>query len=193
MTGNEANTFTGDVELSNVYVELMKPYGRVSIRGNVFVKNNSRLLFATSHQLSRSSVVTLNIGQIYFSYLGGDVTQSFKQLIVDNSGTLAFEHQNSATTIKKLYLDDLLIRYGGELRVEGWAEGRDFILVKKTSRNLGDALRRMKFVGYDPSKIQLEDYNSEYWEVKGAPEPATYGAGLMLGVLGLVRYRRRGK
>ncbi|KXU36712.1 hypothetical protein AXK12_02860 [Cephaloticoccus capnophilus] len=85
------------------------------------------------------------------------------------------------------------VRSSGTLTVLDWKEGRDFILVKKTSKNVEDALKKMKFEGYDPSKIHLEDYNSEYWMINGAPEPATYGAGLMLGVLGLVRYRRRQK
>jgi len=193
IAGSEANTFTGDVELSNVALSLRKRDGVVAIKGNVFVSRNAALNFDTSHQLGRSSVVTLNEGTLNFGNWGGDVTQSFKQLIVDNSGVLLFGHKDSATTIKKLYLDDLLIRSSGELKVQGWAEGRDFIFVKKTSENLEDALKKMKFVGYDPSKIHLEDYNSEYWMINGAPEPATYGAGLMLGVFGLVWYRRRQK
>jgi len=90
-----------------------------------------------------------------------------------------------------LYLDDLSIDKGAELDVQGWVEGTHFFLVRKTSRNLEDALNKIKFKGYDPSKIHLEDYSDEYWMINGAPEPATYGAGLMLGVLGLVCYRRR--
>jgi len=190
IAGNEPNTFTGDVELSNVSVSLRKRDGLVAIKGNVFVNRDAQLGFDNSHQLDRNSVVTLNEGTLRFGYWGGDVTQSFKQLTIDNYGILSFGHENSATTIKKLYLDDLLIRSSGELRVEGWAEGRDFILVKKTSENVESALKKMKFVGYDPNKIHLEDYNNEYWMINGAPEPAAYGAGLMVGVLGLARYRR---
>ncbi|KXU36721.1 hypothetical protein AXK12_02905 [Cephaloticoccus capnophilus] len=170
---------------------LRKPNGVTAIQGNVFVNRGGHLDFDTSHQLARSSVVTLNEGELYLGNWGGDITQSFKQLIVDNSGVLYFEGDDGSSSIHKLYLDDLLIHASGELIFKRWKEGRDFILVKKTSENVEDALKKMKFEGYDPSKIQLADYNNEYWEVKGAPEPATYGAGLMLGVLGLVRYRRR--
>jgi len=193
MSGAEANTFTGDVELSNfVTLRLQKRDGLVSIKGNVFVNSHSQLIFDTSHQLSRSSVVTLNNGSLYFNSANG-VYQRSKQLTVDNSGVLLFGSTQNVNFLNKLYLDNLLIRSGGELIVRNWKEGRDFIFVKKTSKNLADALKKMKFDGYDPRRIQLEDYDDEYWEVKGAPEPATYGAGLMLGVLGLVRYRRRQK
>jgi len=193
MGGGSGNTFTGDVELSNTYLGLRKGDGVVAIKGNVFVNRSAILTFDSSHQLDRSSVVALKGGRLRFGSWGGDVTQSFKQLTVDSFGIISFGHENKPTAIKKLYLDDLLVRSSGELRVVGWAEGRDFILVKKTSKNLEAALKKMKFEGYDPSKIHLEDYNSEYWMINGAPEPATYGAGLMLAVLGLVRYRRRQK
>jgi len=192
MSGDASNTFTGDVELSNSYLDLWKS-GGLAIKGNVFVNSNSRLTFDRSHQLSRNSFVILNEGTLHFGNWGGDVTQNFKQLTVDNSGVVSFGHKDRPTTIKKLYLDDLWVRSSGTLTVLDWKEGRDFILVKKTSKNVEDALKKMKFEGYDPSKIHLEDYNSEYWMINGAPEPATYGAGLMLGVLGLVRYRRRQK
>ncbi|WP_231863454.1 hypothetical protein, partial [Cephaloticoccus capnophilus] len=189
--GDEANTFTGDVEVSHTGLILNKRDGVTAIEGNVFIKDNATLSFKSNYQLGRSSVVTLSMGGLYFSSMGGDIIQSFKQLIIDGLGVISFGVNGKVDSITKIYLDDLWVRSGREVNIFHWREGRDFILVKKTSKNLADTMKKIKFFGYDPSKLHLEDYNDEYWMINGAPEPATYGAGLMLGVLGLVCYRRR--
>jgi len=88
-------------------------------------------------------------------------------------------------------LDDLIVAEGAHLTVVGWEEGRDFLLVRKSSQHLADALRKMEFNGYDRNNIHLEDYDSEYWSIEAAPEPAVCGAALGAAGLGLWRWRRR--
>jgi len=96
---------------------------------------------------------------------------------------------------KHLYLDDLIIDDGSFLEVTHWQYGEDFFLVRKNSRHLADSLKKIRFVGYDPNAIHLEEFNKDYWAISGAPEPATYGA--IFGTLGLAlfiyRKRDRGK
>jgi len=89
-----------------------------------------------------------------------------------------------------LYLDDLDIIGKGNLTIKNWEEGKDRLLVKKDSKHLADSLKKIYFQGYDPNKIHLTNFNDEYWEVSGAPEPATYGAALGSLGLGIFIYRR---
>jgi len=67
--------------------------------------------------------------------------------------------------------------------VSGWKDERDFLLVRKNSAHLSDALGRMKFEGYNPADIHLRDFSNDYWQISALPEPSTYGA--MLGAVGL--------
>jgi len=97
---------------------------------------------------------------------------------------IAFDHLSVFKFKKYLYLDDLLVGQGGSLTVMGWLDGQDFLLVRKDSKGLDDALKKLEFEGYDRNRIHLVDFNKDYWEISAAPEPVTYGA--ILGGLGLL-------
>jgi len=128
-----------------------------------------------------------------YSGVAADTSNTLNRLVVSNTGVIAFDHLSVFKFKKYLYLDDLLVSLGGSLTVMGWLNGQDFLLVRKDSQGLADALKSLKFQGYDRNNIHLVDFNKEYWEISAAPEPATYGA--ILGGLGLavvvVRRRQR--
>jgi len=121
-----------------------------------------------------------------------DVTNTFQSLIVEDNGIVHFNHSeaNSENTKYYIQLNDLLIHQGGHLVVQDWKEGRDFLLVRKTSAALADALTKIEFAGYDPYNIHLEEFNSEYWSISAAPEPST-GALLSAVGLGIWNWRKR--
>jgi len=50
--------------------------------------------------------------------------------------------------------------------------------VRKTSRNVKDAINRISF-REQPNRVHLKDYNEVYWEISNAPESAVYGAALI--------------
>jgi len=65
-----------------------------------------------------------------------------------------------------------------------------FLLVRKDSVNLHDALNRIKFLNRLETKGSLREYDKDYWEIiPGFPEPSTYGAILSAIALGLVWLR----
>jgi len=194
LDGDKSNTFTGPVEVSGRYnrITLNKTNGAIALRGNISINDHAGLSIGGSGQIERNSTVRLRDASFVFSDHPDESfikEESFHKLVVEGKSVLQFRGEVSGKRF--LYLDDLSIDKGAKLLVRGWLEGTHFFLVRKTSRNLEAALKRIAFQGYDPNAIHLEDYSSEYWMINGAPEPATYGAGLMLGVLGLVRYRRR--
>jgi len=104
-----------------------------------------------------------------------------------------FDKGTTAGASKHLYLDDLIIEDGSFLSITHWLNGEDFLLVRKDSKHLADSLKKIRFIGYDPNAIHLEEFNKEYWAISGAPEPATYGA--IFGTLGLSLfiYRKQNK
>jgi len=122
-----------------------------------------------------------------------NITNTFRELIIENSGVVHFNHSeyNSQNSKYHIYVDDLVINEGGHLKIRDWQDERDFLLVRKNSQNLADALTKMEFVGYDPANIHLRDFNSDYWQISATPEPTTYGAILAAAGLGLWTWRRR--
>jgi len=93
--------------------------------------------------------------------------------------------------LKPLYLDDLIIDDGSFIDITGWREGEDFFLVRKDSQHLSDSLKKIRFLGYAPNDLHLEEFNKDYWTISGAPEPATYGAVFGMLGLGIFIYRKR--
>jgi len=94
-----------------------------------------------------------------------------------------------------LRLDDLIINpyENTELRIKGWDEFEDYLLVRKTSANLSSALTYINFDGW-ANGAAIRDYDTGYWEIvplSMMPEPTTYGA--IFGVTGLElwAWRRR--
>jgi len=197
LSGNHSNTFTGNLEISGTYngVVLNKSGGAIAVQRDIYVSNGGMLQFSQNQQVSRTSSVRLQTrGWVQFlSIDGDDIKTSFKNLTIDDKGAIAFNHEEGESIRSKYYLfiDDLIINEGGLLGVFGWEQGRDFLLVKKTSANLSDALKQMVFADYDPNNIHLEDFDSEYWSISATPEPATYGALLGTIALGLWTWRKR--
>ncbi|KXU36460.1 hypothetical protein AXK11_04505 [Cephaloticoccus primus] len=65
------------------------------------------------------------------------------------------------------------------------------MLVRKDSKHLADALKKITIDGWAKNQIYLKDYDKDYWSIEAAPEPATCGALLGALGLGLVAWRRR--
>jgi len=158
--------------------------------------------FYKDNQTSSSSKIYLTAkgsrpSTLYFSrQTSSCITQKLNSIIVDGVGAINFEEFGDTTFPhgqRHLFLDDLEIKEGSGLFVREWAEGRDHILVRRDSEHLQESLKRIQFEGYDPNAVHLEDYDKDYWEINAMPEPATYGAGLIVGALGIAYYRRRQK
>ncbi|WP_156469213.1 PEP-CTERM sorting domain-containing protein [Cephaloticoccus primus] len=130
-------------------------------------------------------MVTLKRGSIGFiEYNNRSITNTIHQIRVEKYGIVNFGRPSLRGDAQRfLYLDDLIISDGGTLAVRYWKEGRDFLLVRKDSAHLNDALKKMEFEGYDRNAIHLVNYNKDYWSISSTPEPSTCGA--IFGVLGL--------
>jgi len=105
-------------------------------------------------------------------------------------------HSNKFNDISqnKIYLDDLIIKNGAFLKIRAWQAGRDHFLVRKDSKHLEDALKKLTIDGWAKNQIYKKSYvenGVEYWSIEAAPEPATYGAVLVsVGAVGLRRRRK---
>jgi len=132
--------------------------------------------------------------EFYFNGDGSSLEEAFHKLIVKGDVDLRFYRSSSNLgNMRVLYLDDLIIEAGGVLRVFQWTENTARLLVRKNSKNLYNSLSRIRFDGYAPNAVHLEEYNKDYWAISGAPEPSTYGAILVSGALGLVLWQKRRK
>jgi len=197
LEGDQSNTFTGNVEISGTYSGLVlnKSNGATAVRSNVFVRNNALFRFANNDQLLKTSNVTLaTSGRLQvLAHFGGNITNTFKNLIVEGNGIIHFNHKEGNSTHSKyyIYIDDLIINEGGHLEIHDWHDGQDFLLVRKNSQCLADALKKMSFVGYDPNNIHLEDFDTEYWSISATPEPTIYGAILGAAGIGLWCWHKR--
>jgi len=201
LNGDTSNTFTGDVNVvDNASLELNKTSGAKAVLGNAYIGNGARVVLGYSDQISSSSTVSLiaygaDRSKIVFAQnKAAEVSQRLHALVTDGLGELIFGDIgdiNFPHGERYLYLDDLEIKDSSNLLVTSWAEGRDHLLVRRDSEHLQESLKRMEFEGYDPNAIHLVDYDKDYWEINAMPEPAAYGAGLVLGALGISYYRRR--
>jgi len=172
--GSESNTYTGDTIISGPGA-----FGATAIQGNVSAENGGILRFDGSDQLSSKSVVTLKNGSINFlGNINTDLTNRIHQLKVEENSTINFgrEPGNPSSDKQLIYINDLIISNRGFLRVNLWEEGKYYLLVRKNSAHLKDALKKMSFTGYDRNAIHLEDYNTDYYSISPTPEPATCGA-----------------
>jgi len=114
-------------------------------------------------------------------------SHSMNLLEVDGRGILNFAVGST------LRLDDLIINpyENTELRIKGWDEFEDYLLVRKTSANLSSALTYINFDGW-ANGAEIRDYDTDYWEIiPRLPEPSTYGAIFGVMGLGLWAWRRR--
>jgi len=192
LNGSESNNFTGDFNVKGmVKLNLSKMDGVIAISGDLNIVNGGEVRLIGNEQINNSSRVLLKSGvngpsYIYFNAgFHDDVTETFYQLTVDGVNIFDFgcEYEwGHKHGIRKLILDDLEILDGGHLEIRSWANQRDFLLVRKDSKHLQDALKKLNFSG-QPNRVYLVDYNKDYWEVSNAPEPAVYGA--VIGTLGV--------
>jgi len=198
LLGTESNTFTGNVEVSGwrKHLVLRKSNGAIAVRSDILVREEAVLRFEGDNQLSKTSNIELRSNSILQTLLkeGNEkITNTFKNLTVEDGGVIHFSHEGSEIPNAKNYIkiDDLIINLSGHLEIKGWQEKRDFLLVRKNSANLADALTKMNFAGYDLNAIHLEDFDANYWSISSTPEPATTGAILGTAGLGLWIWRRR--
>jgi len=200
LSGGQENTFTGDVVVEGTrnILYLAKTNGVTSIQGNAYVKSGGRLALANSDQIKDTATVTLSGNNANFSFTGNAVNNSEKihALVVESGrGIFSFSHpvKTKDNASRTLILDDLIIKDGATLRIAAWEAGRDHFLVRKDSKHLADALKKISIDGWAKNQIYLKDYDKEYWSIEAAPEPATYGA--IFGAVGLAlwgwRYRKR--
>jgi len=193
--GDKSNIFTGITEVSgrgNILI-LNKTNGAVAIQGDVSVNDRAQLTIWGDRQINFRSTVRLRNSKLQFAdwrYDAGPTkTELLHKLVIEGESKLQFRIYETTLDKRFLYLDDLLIADGGKLLVQGWKEGIHWLLVRKTSANIDDALKKIAFVGYLPGGTHLEDYNRDYWAISGVPEPATYTP--IFGAIGLVIWQKR--
>jgi len=197
LLGDRSNTFTGNVEISgeNSNLVLHKTNNAIAIRNDILVQQKAILRFRGSNQVLKSSNISLGSGGILITESDSNLHNTFRNLTIQNDAIVNFAHKNNEfhdeNSVYHLYIDDIFVHDGGKLIVQGWKSERDFLLVRKTSAHLADALGRMQFEGYDRNNIHLRSYNSDYWQISALPEPTTYGALLGAAGLGLWAWRRR--
>jgi len=198
LSGTQSNTFTGDVLIEGArnVLFLAKRDGATAIQSNVHVRRAGRLAISSSNQISDSSTVILagNGSQFTFTTSSVDLTEKIHSLKVESgNGILNFAHWGKApdNSNKTLFLDDLIINERASLRIVGWGAGRDHLLVRKDSKHLNDALKKLTIDGWGKNQIYLKSYDKDYWSIEAAPEPSTYGA--IFGTLGfgVWAWRRR--
>ncbi|KXU34199.1 hypothetical protein AXK12_07965 [Cephaloticoccus capnophilus] len=196
LTGDQANTFTGDVIVEGRMntLHLNKSDGVTSILGNIFVRKLASVNIVSSDQIADSSTVTLSERAILsFSAEPKAIREKIHALVVkEGTSRLSFYHSEGIRDNfkKTLILDDLLISDDGFLQISGWEAGRDHLLVRKDSEHLADAFKKITIDGWAKNQVYLKDYDKEYWSIEAAPEPSTYGAILGAVGLGLVIYRK---
>jgi len=193
LKGAQSNTFTGDVHLSGAsnYLALGKTNGAIAVQGNIWASSGSVLRLDGSNQISDNSIVTLSGATFYYSPSNTVITEKIHQLVIDQTSRLSFDNAIREHPNRYLYLDDLSIKGNATLTVRFWSYGRDFLLVRKDSQNLANALGRIQFEGYTPGNWELKDFNSDYWSITPFPEPGAYGAILGAVGAGLLAYRRK--
>jgi len=197
LAGDRDNTFTGLTEVigNGTILTLNKANGVRAIQGDIFIGDGGQLALWGNQQIAARSTVTLRNSKFQFAdyrYEAGPVKiEAFHQLVIEGESTLQFRSLETTLDQRFLYLDDLLVADGAKLIVRGWKEGIHWLLVKKTSANIEDALKKIEFVGNPSGQTHKEDYNGEYWAISGTPEPAVYGAIFASGALGLALWRRQ--
>jgi len=204
-TGSRANTFSGKSTIRGHKVELnlMKANGVTSISGDLAIRNGALLKTHFKNQFARHSIVTLDsfsdsastLRFVSVHYGQRDLQENIHALVVEGDGIIDFgmEDTRGSHGSRYFYMDDLQITLGSNLQILAWEEGRDHLLVRKDSAHLEKSLKRLEFEGYNPGNIHLNDFNKDYWEISGTPEPAAYGAGLAAVGLGITALRNRKK
>jgi len=190
MTGNKSNTYTGTTYIEDVNSLLLaKEGGAQAIRGDIHVSNGGGVSIARSHQIADTATVTLDgwgnkSTFIFDNNENYELQERFHQLVVQGTGVVSYWW--NTPHYRKLFLDDLLIEDWGLLEIHFYIPDVTFLLVRKDSVHLQDALHKIKFTNRSEPKASLREYDRDYWEIiPGYPEPGTYGAILSAIALGL--------
>jgi len=196
--GTASNTFTGETTITgNNRLRLKKEDFATAISGDLIIKQGAAVELHRTRQINSKARVTLfsdshsyDASTIVFKgERGRNLTENIHQLVVEGTGKIDFGGE-SYRGEHSLYLDDLEIKAGGRLIIENWKEGRDYLLVRKDSKHLQDALSKIEFA--DGRKWgDLVDMGGMYYSISNAPEPAIFGAGLIALGLGTLTWRRR--
>jgi len=118
---------------------------------------------------------------------GGSTVQNAPTLEVEGRGTLDFVGGTIAAP-NMLILEELLIDDSDTttLFIRNWEDQHDLLLVRYSQENIdridADFLAHINFEGYDAPATWVY-WSNDYWEIRPAPEPTTYGA--ILGAIGL--------
>jgi len=198
LEGSYSNTYTGDTVVDGAYniLYMSKRNGATAVSGDLYVRDGAIANIFGGNQISDSSkVVIRNKATFMFNSKSGDQSEKIRALIVEKGvGRFDFGHTEGSMNDKRtLILDDLSINDGASLRIMRWQEGRDHLLVRKGSKHLADAMKKITIDGWAKNQVYLKDYDKDYWSIEAAPEPATCGA-LLSGLgLGLAVWRKRQK
>jgi len=200
LVGDYDNTFTGDTNLSErTIINLIKNNGVTAISGNLNIRDGSAAQIFSNEQIAnhvRVSLISKKGTRSTLGFLGEFQTalnETIHELVVRGNGALDFGSADSGAQHgnRFFYFDDLIVESDSTLTILGWKDKRDYLLVRKGSAHLEDALKKIEFNGYDRNNIHKEHFNSAYWAISATPEPATYGALLAASTIGLTFFRKR--
>jgi len=170
-------------------MSLRKDIGAIAIQGDIYVRNNSFLTLDLGGQIAKTSNVLLQDSCFnFFNYGFRNIpnSQHLNRMTIEGNSVINFAHYNYH---QALLLDNLLIDEGALLSITNWRDGFHFLLVRKDSWSLEDALGKIRFEGKYGS-AGVRSYDWEYWEIgvgygfSKLPEPSTYGA--IFGGLGVL-------
>jgi len=211
LSGTTSNAITGRSAVNEGVLALGKTGGAIAIGGRVYVGDRSGrdiLRVERSEQIANDAQVTLRGGspnpahglmgegilQLRHVDVNGvadglGLRETFAKLNVEGRGVIDFVGGTVAEA-NFLILDDLNIApNNARLFIRNWYEGEDYLLVRRTSAHLLASLPRVEFEGYGPAV--LRDWNAEFYQVTGAPEPASTGAILGAITSGLILWLRK--
>jgi len=111
---------------------------------------------------------------------GVGIRQTINNLTIEGRGVIDFRGGEGGRANFLIINGTITIGEDSRLFIRNWFEFEDYILIRRNGASSVD-LSRVEFVGYGPAFFR--DWNSEYYLMTPAPEPATYGA--ILGAVGL--------